>query len=221
MVAQPISHPQPDLTVVPGGEQRVVMSNISWGLYEQLLAEDPARRVPRMAFSNGTLEFMTPSRLHDKIFFVTSQIIMTLANAWQVDYLPIGPMTLRQHSLAVGCEPDACFFIQHVAEANREMSPFPEGHPPDLVIEIEVSRTLVARLPILAAMGVPEVWRATADAIDILVLDGGSYRAVEASATLPLLTTAQLNAFAMLRPELSRPDWCAAMHKWAISLPED
>jgi Uma2 family endonuclease len=41
-------------------EQRVILSNISWQTFEQLLKELGDNRSTRLAYNNGLLEIMTP-----------------------------------------------------------------------------------------------------------------------------------------------------------------
>jgi Uma2 family endonuclease len=41
-------------------EQRVVLKNISWQTFENILAEMGEDRASRMAYDRGTLEIMTP-----------------------------------------------------------------------------------------------------------------------------------------------------------------
>jgi Uma2 family endonuclease len=55
--------------------------------------------------------------------------------------------------------------------------------PPDLVVEVEVSRRLLDREGIYAAMGVPEVWVCGSNRIQVLTLrPTGSYEAATESA---------------------------------------
>jgi Uma2 family endonuclease len=46
-----------------------------------------------------------------------------------------------------------------------------EDPPPDLVIEVEVSRSVLDRLGIYAALGVPEVWRHDGETVRVLRLN--------------------------------------------------
>ena len=90
--------------------------------------------------------------------------------------------------------------------------------PPDLAIDIEISRSLVPRLPILAAMGVPEIWQATDSQVTILSLEAGEYREVTASPSLPLLSSQKLNEFLQLSLDLARRDWSEAVREWAAEV---
>lgn len=52
-------------TVIVPAEQRVVLDDASWDTYVRLGAETDIRR-GRMAYDQGTLEIMSPSRVHEK-----------------------------------------------------------------------------------------------------------------------------------------------------------
>jgi Uma2 family endonuclease len=96
-------------------------------------------------------------------------------------------VTLERQDLDRGLEPDACFWL---ANARRIQGvgqlDFTKDPPPDLYVEIEISRTLVHRLPVLAALGVPEVWRVDGRNLRIGLLQAdGEYQWVEQSPTFP------------------------------------
>lgn len=48
-------------TVVSPPEQRIVLDNITWDMYEQLLATNRDRSVPRFTYDRGRLEIMSQS----------------------------------------------------------------------------------------------------------------------------------------------------------------
>ena len=50
---------------IPEAEQRVILSNISWAPFEQILKELGDNRSTRLAYNNGFLEIMTPLGLHE------------------------------------------------------------------------------------------------------------------------------------------------------------
>ncbi|MCA9878617.1 MAG: Uma2 family endonuclease [Thermomicrobiales bacterium] len=224
MVAQPVEQTPADLApaeehTLSIREQRVLLDNVSWDLFERILVEDVDRRVPRLAYDDGALEFMTPSRLHESIDRTLTSLAAILIDVWRMDLIECGAMTMSRAVANVGLEPDSSFFIQHAAEARRNRdSVFPEGFPPDLVIEVEISRSLVERLPLLAAMGVPEVWRATSDTVAILTLSGHEYRHAPSSAALPGLTPEKLQEFMTLSQNVTRSQWADAVRTWAAAI---
>ena len=46
-------------------EQRVILSNVSWQTFEQLLKELGDKRATRLAYNEGLLEIMTPLGPHE------------------------------------------------------------------------------------------------------------------------------------------------------------
>ena len=68
--------------------------------------------------------------------------------------------------------------------------------PPDLAIEVDVSRSSLNRLAIYAALRVPEVWRLDGDVLTFHVLDAnGRYGDAAASLAFALITPADLLIF--------------------------
>ena len=58
--------------------------------------------------------------------------------------------------------------------------------PPDLVLEVDVTRSSIPKLPIYAALGVPEVWHWKLGLLEVLRLNAeGQYRPRKASSELP------------------------------------
>jgi Uma2 family endonuclease len=58
--------------------------------------------------------------------------------------------------------------------------------PPDLAIEVDISRSSLSKLPIYQALEVPEIWRWRFDALEVLRLDaGGEYQSQSDSSELP------------------------------------
>jgi Uma2 family endonuclease len=75
--------------------------------------------------------------------------------------------------------------------------------PPDLAIEVDITRRSVARQPIYAALGVPELWRFDGKKLSVLTLQSdGRYHVQAASLSFPFLPMAELEKFtARLRVE--------------------
>jgi Uma2 family endonuclease len=61
------------------------------------------------------------------------------------------------------------------------------GPPPDLAIEVGVSRTVIPRRPIYLELGVPELWRIDRQGATVLRLGEGDYHEAERSAYFPAL----------------------------------
>ena len=203
-------------TVIQPIDQPVLMDGVSWTTYEALLADGGDRRQTRMAFDRGVLEIVTPSFEHELFRDVVSGVAEEILNARGQDYLRSGSVTLKQEELARGFEADASFYVTHVARV-RGLSQIDlhSDPPPDLVIEVDVSRSSLDKLPIYAALGVPEVWRCRSGSVYVCRLAGSSYVEIDQSEVLPGLTSTQLTAFAqdgLLEP---RQTWRRRIQGWA------
>lgn len=81
--------------------------------------------------------------------------------------------------------------------------------PPDLVLEIEVSRSALDRMSIYAALGVPEVWRFSRQTLQVWRLEpDGRYQAVDRSPTFPGIPTTGIAGF--LEPD-EQTDYLSAV----------
>ena len=67
--------------------------------------------------------------------------------------------------------------------------------PPDLVIEIDVTHATMDKLPVCAALGVPEVWRHQRGSVQMYRLAGNTYVEIQDSTVIPGLSAARLEAF--------------------------
>jgi len=138
--------------------------------------DDEERRVPRMTFDEGVLELVTPSLPHEKDALAITRIVDIVAAIIGVPILSAGGTTYRRKDLRRGFEPGASFYIQNESrvrdrpEINLAVDP-----PPDVVLEIEMSRSALDKLPLFASMGIPEVWRCDGQQVTVLILDQDHY----------------------------------------------
>ncbi|MDP8932992.1 MAG: Uma2 family endonuclease, partial [Cyanobacteriota bacterium] len=102
-------NPSPEKTT-----QRVVLSNISWQTYESLLAEAGDKRSSRFSYSQGVLEIIMPSDLHETINCLLKLFVTTLSDELKLNRKGFGSTTLNREELKQGAEPDSCFYIQNV-----------------------------------------------------------------------------------------------------------
>ncbi|MBC8143501.1 MAG: Uma2 family endonuclease [Armatimonadetes bacterium] len=202
---------------------RVVLTGIRWETYEAILRDHEDRSAPRFTYDTGLLEIMSPLRFHERTNRLAARLVEEVLEAWGRDYDNIGSLTLKMPSMEKGVEPDTCFYIAHVGALNeRETADLEQGDPPpDLVIEIDDHSLSVARLPIYAAFGVPEIWRIRRKTIEILLLLNGAYAVAETSANLPPLTPDILSSLLQKSETMTRGDWADAVTDWAkTNVPE-
>ena len=98
-------------------------------------------------------------------------------------------------------EPDECYWIKNVDQLNGAWNSETDPYP-DLAIEVEVSRSVIDRLGILAALGVQEVWRLTSEGdLQCLQLVDGRYESRNSSSIVPQAPLAELERLVRMGQE--------------------
>jgi Uma2 family endonuclease len=177
------------ITHLPAGGT-LILSEIPWDEYEQLLADLGDSAGVRVSYDQGRLEIMSPSSKHEKYALLITLLVFTAADELDVVTEGLGSTTYKQKWLAKGVEPDACFYISN-AEAiiGKETIDLRSDPPPDIVVVIDISHESTRKLAIYAGVGVPEVWRYDGKHAHIYQLVGQDYVAVDASRVLPVFIT--------------------------------
>jgi Uma2 family endonuclease len=195
---------------------RVVLRDISWDLYERLLAAHVDKSVPHFNYDRGVLEIVSPRREHDRIGRALEHVIAVLTAEWGIDIDNSGSTTFKRADIERGFEVDAAFYIaneplvRHGRELDLAVDP-----PPDLVIEIDVTHDSMDKLPLYATMGVPEIWRWIGGRAEIRVLREAGYALAEVSNALPPVTGETLEGFMTLLNTERRTVWEQAVRDWA------
>lgn len=115
-------------------------------------------------------------------------------------------MTFRRQDKDRGLEPDECYWLQNWQAMCGVRDFDPLIHPaPDLVLEVDVSRSSIDRIRIFAALGVKEVWRyRRSGQLEVRVLGSqGEYDLVQVSSVLAGYEPARLLTFLQQHPALS------------------
>jgi Uma2 family endonuclease len=168
--------------------QHLLLSNISWQTYEALLKEIGESHV-RLTYDGGDLEIMTLSFGHENVGRWIGRLIFFLALELNMPVCSGGSTTLKQGLRKKGLEPDECFWIKHeTAMRGKQEWDVLTDPPPDLGVEVDITRSSLDRQGIYAAMRVPEVWRYDGHTLKVLVLGAqGKYRARAKSLAFPSL----------------------------------
>ena len=171
----------------------VLLHNISWQQYEELLEILGDRPSTRIAYDNGTLEIMTPLPEHEYFKQSLGLAVNDIADELEMDYDSYGSTTWKKELKKAGAEPDDCFYIQNEPLIRGKLAfDLTVDPPPDLVIEIDYTSKSLERLPIYARLGVPEIWRYCEGVLTIYLLDGASYRESPTSLAFPQLPIQEL-----------------------------
>ncbi len=179
------------------GDQRVLLYEIGWQDYVaigEILRDRPGLR---LTYDDGKLEIMTLSPEHDRYKYWLGRLLDILAEECSVRIAPFGSMTFQRKDLAKGFEPDDCYWIANEPHMRAKLTWDPAvDPPPDLIQEIEMSRSAGSRMPIFAALRVPEVWRFDGVSIRVFILQtDGSYLRVERSPTFPKIPLQEIVRF--------------------------
>jgi len=200
VLAKPAAPPRTPDGWVAGETQRLVLQDVPWQSYVAIGDALPNRPGLRMTYDRGTLEFMTTSPEHEKYKVRLARLLEVLVEECGLRFEPMGNMTMRREELERGLEPDECFWIANEAHMRARLDWDPtHDPPPDLAIEIEISRSALNRMGIYAALRVPEVWRCDGATLRAHLLQpDGSWQASETSPTFPRAPLAGIVPF--LRP---------------------
>jgi Uma2 family endonuclease len=129
-----------------GGEERLIISGLSWKAYEQLdSALGHNRPGPRLYFLDGELEIMTTSLKHERLKEWLGTLVEDFLYDAGMETFPHGQATLRLLSEA-GAEPDKSWCLGQ------------EKEHPDLVVEIALTSGGLDKLEIYRRFAIQEVW---------------------------------------------------------------
>ncbi len=174
--------------VVQPAETRTVMRNIRWDTYVAL-AEQRSGSVPRMTYDEGVLELMSPKRQHESIGRLIGRMIETWTEVKEIEIQTVASTTFKRADLSKGFEADESYYIEHADRVlGKEEIDLAVDPPPDLVVEVEMTRSAIEKMKLFAAMGIPEVWRHNGERLTFSVLGEDEYREVHESIALPGFT---------------------------------
>ena len=168
-------------------EQLMIINDISWQLYENLLADLEDNSYLRITYINGILEIMSPSRRHEFIKTNIGRLVEVYLEETRTRFYGLGSTTFRQETVARGIEPDECYCINS------------EKIVPDIAIEVIVTSGGINSLEVYKGLKIPEVWFWDND-FSLYWLDNENYQAVTTSRFLPLLDLSLLAEY-VISPE--------------------
>jgi Uma2 family endonuclease len=175
--------------------QRFVFDRVDWAFYQDVCRRLDGRHV-FVTYYKGKLEVVTTSYLHERISSLLGSMIRVLAEETDTPLASAGPTTLREQAADEGVEADVSFYTVNARRMNDKRDiDLTVDPPPDLAVEVGVTRRLGERRLIYRDMGVPELWRYAADGLTFLVRRGADYERVERSPTFPQLSPQELFGF--------------------------
>ncbi|MCP9495915.1 MAG: Uma2 family endonuclease [Pyrinomonadaceae bacterium MAG19_C2-C3] len=171
----------------------VVLPDISWDEYEELLEQIGETRSVRLSYCDGTLQIMVTSSEHENYAWFIGSLLNALRLRLRINMRFFGAPTMRKEKRRKGLEPDACFYVQSAdLIGNRMHLDFGVDPPPDIAVEIDIHHGSISKFPIYAALGISEIWRYDGEQLRIHLLTGDEYVLTTASQALPMLTADHL-----------------------------
>ena len=156
-------------------DQRIVRYGVPWSHFEVELALRGDRSSPRIAYLQGALELMSPSKDHERIKSYIGMLIEAYALETGIDLSPYGGWTLKKAPAEAGLEPDECYIVGSE-----------QGKPaPDLAIEVVWTSGGIDKLEIYRRLGIGEVWFWKDERIRVYLLAGDRFEPAERSKLFP------------------------------------
>jgi Uma2 family endonuclease len=178
-------------------ENRVVLRGVGWDGYQSILkvvGDQPLR----VTYDRGDVELMSPLPKHERKKSLLGQFVRILARAFGIPLMPMGSTTWSREDVDKGLEADESFYVGDLERVrdpdNVDLDVDP---PPQLAIEIEITRSALDRIGVYSALRVPEVWRFDGRTLRVLLRqDDGSYRESPVSAAFPGVPMDEISRFA-------------------------
>jgi Uma2 family endonuclease len=157
------------------GEKRLLLTDISWEGYLQILDALPQTRAVRLTYDDGLLEFAMPLEKHEFYNELIRVFVRTLIELMDLSIKSMGSTTMNYPGQRKGAEPDCAFYIQNQSVVKGRSVDFSQDPPPDLVVEVDITHTDIQKNKFYANLGVPEFWRFNGKVWQIYQLQSGEY----------------------------------------------
>ncbi len=203
-------------------EHLVVSRDVPWGAYAALTRELGQRSRLRLAYSEGTLEIMSPSPAHEKLTRLIEGFMRVLGLAWGVPVEAFGSATFQVPQQEKAVEPDGCYYIQNASAIRGKAAiDLAVDPPPDIVVEIDLSRSRINKRPLYAALGVGEFWRHDGENLAAYELAGGAYVPIVRSKAFPTLPIAEIERFLRMAAITDQSAATEAWYAWLVANKSD
>ena len=160
---------------------------------------------------------MTLSGIHEWWRRRIGFVLLLLGGVLRIDVQGYGSTTLRREDAERGLEPDEGFYIGATSHMRgpRDID-LSSDPPPDLAIEIDISRSCLDRMVIYAALRIPEVWRFDGEFLQVFRLRAdGIYEPREQSGYFPMLRLTEFVRFLRETEHLSETALIEPLQEWA------
>jgi Uma2 family endonuclease len=194
----PIPAPEPTGVAV-SEERRILLSNVPWSTYVVLRDSLDSSGV-RMTYLKGSLEIMSPSRVHEVDKKQIARLLELFCLERDIPLYGYGSMTCRREEKQRGLEADECY----CRGRDRDV--------PDLALEVIVTSPLLDKLEVYRGLGVREVWIYRNSRFDVHALHDDRYERVATSEIFPEIDLAVVARY------VAMPDQHAALRAFRDEL---
>ena len=196
--------------------QRFLLYDVDWESYEKMLEALGDRPGLKVTYDEGTLELMSPSRNHEWTKRRLGRLIEMLTFELDIPIQSGGSTTFRKREMRRGLEPDECYWIQNEpAVRGKQQLDLRRDPPPDLAIEMEISRSALDRPGIYASLRVPEIWRLVHGTIQVNLLQpDGTYGLSTTSRSFPFLPMGEFSRFLEIDETTDETTWLRRFVEW-------
>lgn len=172
------------------------LPDVGWDEYEHLLSELAGRRDLRLTFDRGRLEIVSPLPEHEVFARFIEWMMLVLSEEQRVKVQSTGSATFRTKRAEQGVEADCSYYVQNanriIGKSKIDLDVDP---PPDIAVEIDTTRHSSVKLPVYAALRVPEIWIYDGNHLHIRVLEDEQYTGRDNSLAFPILTAEAIARF--------------------------
>ena len=201
--------------VAAPAEERVILHDVSWQTYQRLLAEHVNSAGTRFAYNKGELEIMVVYAGHEEPNRTLAALVEELAVALDKDCYRSGSTTFRREDLDKGFEPDSSFYFDRAdAVRGKKEIDLHADPPPELSIEVDVTRSPLNKFPIFAAIGIREVWRYSEGKVSMYALHGTGYEPIQTSLVLAPMTAEAATRLLHEGQRLKPRAWRKRIQEW-------
>lgn len=195
----------------------LVIQDVSWDDYEELLEQLADRPGVRVTYDDGRMEIMSPLPEHEKCKRFIERVIDTLSDELDLNVEALGSATWKKKRNRKGAEADTCYYIANVAQIiGKRRIDLNVDPPPDLAVEIDATNESSSKFSIYSEFGIPEIWRydVKRSRVQMYELRERQYVEIRASRAFPVLTAHTLADFVDQSKAKGQKAAMAAFRRW-------
>jgi Uma2 family endonuclease len=197
------------------GEQRVLIRGVGWEGYQTLLklvGDQPVR----LTYRYGNAELMSPFSKHERNKSLLGRLIEILTEELEIPMMSAGSTTLDREDLDQGLEADEAFYLGDLSRVrDPDRLDLDVDPPPDLAIEVEITKSSLNRLGVYGALRVPEIWRFDGRKLSILERqDDGTYLSINTSAAFSWISIEEMTNFLVDEDTRDETQWARKLRAW-------